>query len=97
MVWEEAYVNGTRLQKDTIVQLWKYRKNGSNVMLLAKKLQGLLIDILKDGNYSIPSKSFLDAGHFVVMNAHYYLDNRAIGYHNRPAWYKDFRHDFRYK
>jgi len=41
MIWEEAYVNGTKLQKDTIVQLWKYRKNGSNVMYLAKKLQGL--------------------------------------------------------
>ena len=41
MVWEEAYVNGTNLEKDTIVQLWKYRKNGSQVMLHAKNLQGL--------------------------------------------------------
>ena len=45
MVWEEAYVNGTNLEKDTIVQLWKYRKNGSQVMLHAKNLQGLSIGI----------------------------------------------------
>ena len=41
MVWEEAYVNGTKLEKDTIVQLWQYRKNGRQVMLYAKELQGL--------------------------------------------------------
>jgi len=75
MVWEEAYVNGTKLEKDTIVQLWQYRKNGRQVMLYAKELQ--------------------DAGHFVVMNAHYYLDNPAIGNVTRPEWFKDFLHDFR--
>ena len=76
MVWEEAYVNGTELEKDTIVQLWQYRANGNQVMLFAKNLQ--------------------DKGHFVVMNAHYYLDHDAIGNNTRPDWFKDFLHDFRY-
>ena len=43
MMWEEAYANGTKLDKDTIVQLWQYKKNGNEAMLSAKKLQGFLI------------------------------------------------------
>ena len=30
------------------------------------------------------------------MNAHYYLDNPAIGNVTWPEWFKDFLHDFRY-
>ena len=40
MMWEEAYVNGTKLDSDTIVQIWQYRVNGNNAMILARELQG---------------------------------------------------------
>ena len=45
MVWEEAYVNGTKLDSDTIVQIWQYRVNGNNAMILARELQGLTIEV----------------------------------------------------